>query len=224
MGQPTWSMPAALRRVLLLGPPLALAALEVIHPRPEQNAQAVMDVATWFMAFHLIQLVLIGLVALSVVLLADSVGRAAAWTTRVGVAVFLAFFCAYDSLAGIATGYAMRSARDLPRAGQEAVWDVVADWPGLDPVAFPLSIVATLGWLIALVPLAMVARRAGAPRLQWGLIALAGIFLLGGHPAPFGTLAFGCLFLAALLREWRPPAVTAPEDQGAAARLRSSPA
>jgi hypothetical protein len=222
VGQPTWSMPAAPRRVLLLGPPLALAAFEVIHPRPDENAQAVMDVATWFMAFHLIQLVLIVLVALSVVLLADGLGYAAAWSTRVGVGVFLAFFCAYDSLAGIATGYAMRSARDLPRAGQEGVWDVVEDWPGLDPVAFPLSIAATLGWLVALVPLAIVARRAGAPRLQWGLIALAGIFLLGGHPAPFGTLAFGSLFLAALLREWRPPAVTAPEAQGTGARPRNS--
>ena len=206
--QSIWPMPTGLRRALLLAPPLALAALEVIHPRPELNVRSVMDVATWFMAFHLIQLALVGLVGLWVLLLADSFGRAAAWTTRVGVGAFLVFFSAYDALAGIATGYALRTARDLSPEGQEAVWEVVKDWPGLDPVAFPLTIVAIFGWLLALVPLAVVARRSGAPRLQWALIALAGIFLMGGHPAPFGTLAFGCLFLAALLREWRPPAAT----------------
>jgi hypothetical protein len=43
----------------------------------------------------------------------------------------------------------------------------------------------------------------GAHRLQVGrgpvvLLALATIVALGGHPFPFGTVAFGCLFLAAL--------------------------
>jgi hypothetical protein len=27
------------------------------------------------------------------------------------------------------------------------------------------------------------------------------VFLMGGHPFPFGTIAFGCLFIAALLHE-----------------------
>jgi hypothetical protein len=34
-------------------------------------------------------------------------------------------------------------------------------------------------------------------------LGLAAIFLLGGHPFPRGTLAFGCFFLAALFHEWR---------------------
>jgi hypothetical protein len=66
-----WPLPATLRRVLLLLPPLAFAVLEGLHPRPDVEIQAVMDVATWFAAFHAIQLVLMGLVALSVLLLAD---------------------------------------------------------------------------------------------------------------------------------------------------------
>jgi len=72
-----------------------------------------MDVSTWFAGFHVIQLALTGLVALSVVLLADDFGRANAWLTRLGVGVFLVFFSAYEAVAGIATGLAMRSARDL---------------------------------------------------------------------------------------------------------------
>jgi uncharacterized membrane protein len=196
-----WVLPATARRVLLLAPPLAFAAFEGLHPRPEVNAQAVMDVATWFAAFHAIQLVLMGLVAVTVAILADELGAARAWSTRLGIGTFLIFFSAYDAVAGIATGLAMRSARDLPAAQQEAVFETVKDWPGFDPAVFALNIVGTLGWVVALVGIALIARRGGAPRTEWIFIGLAGLFLLGGHPFPFGTVAFGCLFIAALLHE-----------------------
>ena len=32
-----WPMPLPLRRVPLLGPPLLLAGLEIVHPRPDEN-------------------------------------------------------------------------------------------------------------------------------------------------------------------------------------------
>lgn len=64
-------------------------------------------------------------------LLAADFGRTSAWTTRLGIGVFLVFFSAYDTLAGIGTGLAMRSARDLSADQQEGVFTVVKDWPGL---------------------------------------------------------------------------------------------
>ena len=196
-----WPLSAPLRRALLLLPPLAFAAWAGIHPAPEVNAEAVMDVATWFAAFHAVQLVLMGLIALSVFLLADDFGAAGAWTTRLGIGVFLIVFSAYDAVAGIATGLAMRNARDLSPAEANGVWETVKDWPGFDPPVFALNIVGTLGWVVALVGVALAARRTGAPRTEWIFIALAGLFLMGGHPFPFGTIAFGCLFIAALLHE-----------------------
>jgi hypothetical protein len=196
-----WPLPETLRRVLLLLPPLALAALAGLHPRPDVELQSVMDVATWFAAFHVIQLVLVGLVALSVLLLADEFGAAGAWTTRLGIGIFLIFFSAYDAVAGIATGFAMRHARELSPAEQNGVWETVKDWPGFDLPVFTLGIVGTAGWVVALVGVALAARRAGAPRAEWIFIALAGLFLMGGHPFPAGTIAFGCLFIAALLHE-----------------------
>jgi uncharacterized membrane protein YhaH (DUF805 family) len=213
-------MSRPLRRVLLLGPPLGLAVWETIHPRPDLNVESVMEIATWFMAYHLVQLPLTVLLAVSVYLLADSLGRAHAWTTLVGLAVFLAFFSAYDAWAGMATGDALRTARDFSSAEQDAVWEIVEDWPGFHPVALPIAIIASLGLLLVLAPLAMAARRAGASRAQWILLLLAGIFFLGGHPFPFGTLAFGCLFLGALLLEWRPVARAA--DEAVAAPPRSN--
>jgi hypothetical protein len=213
-------MSATARRVLLLAPPLAFAGFEVIHPRPDVNAQAVMDIATWFAAFHAIQLVLVGLVAVSVAILADELGAARAWSTRLGIGVFLIFFSAYDAVAGIATGLAMRTARDLPAAQQQGVWETVKDWPGVDPPVIAINVVGTLGWVVALVGIALIARRAGVGRSEWILIGLAGVFLMGGHPFPFGTIAFGCLFIAALVHV----RTTAGADQAAVAHPRSSPA
>ena len=214
-GERAWVLPTTLRRVLLLAPPLALAALEIVHPQPDENAQALMDVATWFAGFHAIQLVLTGFVALSVLLLADSFGRANAWVTRLGIGVFLVFFSAYDTLAGIGTGLAMRSARSLSAMQQEGVFDVVEDWPALGP-AFALSIIGTAGWVIAVGALALAARRQGAPRREWILLGLAALFFLGGHPFPFGTIAFGCFFVGALLHEFRAagPAIRSRAGRG----------
>src|SRR5919106_2515621 len=198
----TWALPARTGRVLLLAPPLLLAGLEILHPQPDETVQALMDASTWFAGFHVIQLALTGLVALSVLLFADSFGRANAWLTRVGIGVFLVFFSAYDAVAGIGTGLAMRSARDLSAVQQAGVFEVVKDWPAVGP-PFALSIVGTLGWVAALGALALAARPQGAPRREWILIGLAALFLLGGHPFPQGTLAFGCFFIAALLHEFR---------------------
>ena len=199
---PTWHLPVPLRRLLILVPPLLLACLEVIHPQPEPNAQAVMDVSTWFAGFHFIQLALIGPVALSLLLLANSFGRANTWIMRLGVGVFLVFFSAYDAVAGIGMGLAMRSARDLSAIQQEGVLTVVDDWPALGP-PFALSIIGTVGWVVAVGALALAAPRQGAPRREWILLGLAAVSLLGGHPFPAGTLAFGWFFTGALLHEFR---------------------
>ena len=179
----TWQLPASLRRVLLLVPPLLLAGLEIAHPRPQMNVQAIMDASTWFATFHVIQLALIGLVAVSVLLLADNYGRATSWPTRIGIGMFMVFFSAYDTLAGIGTGLAMRSARGLSAAQQEGVFLVVKDWPGL-AAPFVLSILGTGGWVVAVGGLALAARRQAAPRREWLVLGLAAVFLMAGHPFP----------------------------------------
>jgi hypothetical protein len=69
---------------------------------------------------------------------------------------------------------------------------------------FGLSIVGTLAWVVALIAAAMALRRAGAPRVPFVLLILAGVFLMGGHPYPAGTLAFGSFFLAAAWLELAP--------------------
>jgi len=184
--------------VLVLAPPLALAALEIFHPQPDQNVSALLDVATWFTVFHVAQLALIGLVGLSVLLLARQVGGVHTWSLRLGLGLFLVFFSAYDTLAGIGTGLAMHSARTLSAAEAQSVFEVVKDWPGISPV-FALSFLGTGGWVLSVGAVALAARRRQLPRGTWVLLLLSAVLLMGGHPFPAGTLAFGCLFAAALL-------------------------
>ena len=196
-----WQLPTPARRLLLIGPPFALAVLTIFHPHPDENTQALADASTWFMAYHMIQLPLIGLVAISVFLLADGFGRASAWPVCLGIGTFLVFFSAYDTLAGIGTGLAMRGTQGLSETQQNTVFEIVKTWPAAEPWVFWLSIVGTGGWILAVGYLAFTARAAGAPRAQWIFIGLAVAFLMLGHPAPFGTLAFGSLFFAAVVHE-----------------------
>jgi hypothetical protein len=196
-----WHLSNGTRRALLLAPPLVLAGFTLLHPNPDHTVQALLDASTWFMGFHMIQLGLVGLVAVSVFVLADQFHCAGAWQTWLGMGLFLVYFSAYDTLAGIGTGLAMRSARDLATSQQEALFEVVHDWPALEPWVFWLAILGTFGWVLALGYLTVAARAARAPRAEWLLIGAAAIFLLLGHPAPFGTMAFGSLFIAALIHE-----------------------
>jgi hypothetical protein len=43
------------------------------------------------------------------------------------------------------------------------------------------------------------------------LLILAGVFLMGGHPYPYGTLAFGSFFLATAWLEFAQRVMRAPE-------------
>jgi hypothetical protein len=130
--------------------------------------------------------------------------------SRWAIGVFAVFFSAYDAAAGIATGYALRSAQGLPAGAQEAVHEAVIDMPGLSLI-FGLSIVGTVAWVVALVAAAMALRRSGVSRGAFVLLILAGVFLMGGHPYPAGTLAFGCFFLAAAWLEFGQRVMRAPE-------------
>src|SRR5918997_1180639 len=133
-----------LRRAVLLGTPLVLAVLEIFHPRPSGVAGSV-EVGGWFMWFHIIQVPLIGLIALAVYLLTEGLEGRAVSVSRWSIGVFAVFFSAYDAAAGIGTGYALREARGLSAEGQAAVYEVVKDLP-LFTLSFGCFFVAA-AWL-----------------------------------------------------------------------------
>jgi hypothetical protein len=197
---------SVLRRVVLIVTPLALAILEIFHPKPSGVADSV-EQGGWFMWFHIIQVPLIGLIALAVYLLTEGLEGRPVRVSRWAIGVFAVFFSAYDAAAGIATGYALRNAQGLSAGAQEAVHEAVIDLPGLSLI-FGLSIVGTGAWVVALIAAAIALRRAGVSRGPFILLILAGVFLMGGHPFPAGTLSFGCFFLAAAWLELAPGRLT----------------
>ena len=192
-----------LRRLVLLGTPLALAVLEIFHPERPTSAGEAVEQGGWFMWFHIIQVPLIGLIALAVYLLTEGLQGRAVRVSRWAIGVFAVFFSAYDAAAGIGTGYALRNARGLSAGAQEAIYDAVKDMPVVSLI-FVLSVVGSLAWVVSLVCAAVALRRAGASLGPFVLLILAGLFLMGGHPYPAGTLAFGCFFVAASWLEFAP--------------------
>jgi hypothetical protein len=196
-----------LRRVVLLGAPLALAILEIFHPEQPKGASEAVEQGVWFMWFHFIQVPLIGLIALAVYLLTDGLEGRSVSVSRWAIGVFAVFFSAYDAAAGIGTGYALRNARGLSAGAQEAIYEAVKDMPVVSLI-FGLSVVGSLAWVVALVAAALALRRAGASLGPFILLILAGVFLLGGHPYPAGTLAFGSFFVAAAWLEFAPGRLT----------------
>jgi hypothetical protein len=192
-----------LRRVVVLGAPLALAILEIFHPERPTSAGEAVQQGVWFMWFHFIQVPLIGLIALAAYLLTDGLEGRSASVSRWAIGVFTVFFSAYDAAAGIGTGYALRNARGLSAGAQEAIYEAVKDMPVVSLI-FGLSIVGTAAWVVGLVGAALALRRAGASLGPFILLILAGVFLMGGHPYPAGTLAFGSFFVAAAWLEFAP--------------------
>src|ERR687890_23951 len=200
-----------LRRLVLLGTPLARAILEFFHPEQPSGASEAVEQGGWFMWFHIIQVPLIGLIALAVYLLTEGLEGRAVSVSRWAIGVFAVFFSAYDAAAGIGTGYALRKAQGLSAGAQEAIYEAVKDMPVVSLI-FGLSVVGSLAWVVSLVAAAVALRRSGASLGPFILLILAGVFLLGGHPYPAGTLAFGSFFLAAAWLELAPGRLTSANE------------
>ena len=92
------------RRLLLLGTPLVLAPLMVLHQLFDQFQQP-----GAFLALHLILLPLFALMGAAIWALLEGVGGAAAWAARVAAFVFLVGYVALDAISGIAASAILAS-------------------------------------------------------------------------------------------------------------------
>lgn len=185
-----------LRRLVLLGTPLALTILMLLHPSPYDDiASELVPIAGWWITLHTVQFVLFALMGAAVWLLVAGLRGIAANLARAGAAIFVVFYDAGDAVAGIATGILARAiAEDRigERAAVEAIEALFAD-----PTKNVLFQVGIYAWMVALAAAAVALYRAGAPRPSLLLLAPAAFFLNFDHAFPFGALVFVCFFLAA---------------------------
>jgi hypothetical protein len=203
----TFSFPTGLRRLVLLGAPLAIGLLNLTHPGPDPaNPSATMfesllaqNQVDWMIALHFIQTILVGFMGLALWFLADGLRGPAVALSRFGVGAFLITYSGFDAIAGIATGTIVRHASTLP-VEQQAVVGSVLEAFSLDPMVggATFSILggaASMAWLLASLPVAIALARAGASRTAVTLLILGAVVFGVSHPAPFGPIGMA-LFLA----------------------------
>jgi hypothetical protein len=188
------SLPEAL---LVVGAPLLLAIVEIIHPQPHDLMK--LDVQTW-LAVHYAQIALFPLTALAVAWWVRGQPGIAAAVCRVALFVFGATWTAWDAVAGVATGILIQAAHNsgTPDAWSspiETIW-THAIMGGTGAPA--LAILGSVGLSIGAVAAAIVLRRAGH---SWGpivllVIASFGISIFKTHAWPGGPLTFGGIAVA----------------------------
>ena len=194
------------RRLVLLGTPVAFGVASVVHPLP--RGPSIVDalepsLGRW-LAVHVVQLLLLGLLAATLWLLVEGCATRAATVCRVALVPFLTFYSAFDAVVGIGTGMTVGLLRGLDGPARAvAVQQSQAFWnarltPGT--AIFLVVGVAVLSWLVAAGAAAVALRQAGAGRTVAGLVALAGALFAIGHPFPWGTAAMACLGTATWLR------------------------
>jgi hypothetical protein len=206
-----------LRRLVLLGTPLPLIAVGIVHPRLD-GLNASLAQADFYFALHLALIPLFALIGLAGALLTTGLyGRAAA-ISRAAMAIFVTLYAAYVTLDGVAVGMILHAMRDLPADQQAGMYQFVdAAWASRLGIATQLLVAfgGTLTWIVGILAAVVALARAGASREPLMLLTLAGLFLVGDHSTVLGSIAFGCFFLAAAWLEFAPRRIA--RNQSAAA-------
>ena len=200
--------------LLLIGVPLVWAILLLFHPGGEgdQIYQDLQDKVTRWQVVHVGMMLFIPLFAAAVYLLLRGVEGTAALVSRIGLAVFVVFYGAFELLQGIATGILVNEVNGLPQIDQATREELVqnfAEHP-LSSNAGVFNIIGGVGLITAMIGAGVALRRhAGAPRAVLVLLILAGL-LIGAHPPPFGPTGLAFFIAAVLLFQRSQSAAAAP--------------
>jgi hypothetical protein len=191
------------RRLLLIGTPAAWIVVALLHPVPDNGSiyEDLSSVSGRWLGVHLAQLCLT--VLMGAVLWTAVRGRSglAPSLTRCAVPTYLVFFAAFDAVAGIASGLAIRHGNSLTGEAQRGAAST-AEHLLLNHVAgdaSPLAAVSTVALTTAVIGVSMTWRNAGAARSIW--IPVIGGVLLNLHAAGaipvLGLAAFAYAMFAA---------------------------
>ena len=193
------------RWLLLLGTPIALGAVLWIHPHGGAYETVAAAADTW-LAVHLLLLPLFALLGAVVYVLLEGFSGRAATIGRLGVAVYVVFYTAFESIAGIATGLLVTGTGSLSgteRAGAIAAYDAIVT----SPVVGALALLDVAGMLVAIAALALELRRAGAPTLAVASLAGVPIAIVGHGGTPIDAVGMGLFLVGVVWLEfgWRRP-------------------
>jgi hypothetical protein len=179
------------RRLLLLGTPLVLASLMVLHRLIDQFERP-----DAFLALHLLLLPLFALMGVAVWALLEGVGGAVAWAARALAFVFLVGYVALDAISGIAASAVLASGAPWSKDAVQALF-------ASGPAALP-TVVAVLAWRVSVLLAAWALYRAGRPLAPLVLLVATAVWLNNDHGGVRGVVVFGGFALAAAWLEFFP--------------------
>jgi hypothetical protein len=191
-----------IRRVLLIGGPLALAIVLWWHPAGGENVYEGVrnDVDAW-LTVHTAFLLATPLLGIAAFVMLHGISSRAATVSRIALVFFLVFYTAYESNVGIGTGILVDYANGLPASEQAVVADAIQDYNRNPILTDPsLSLLAGgFGWIVAMIAAAVAFRQVGA---SWGLTLLIGFAaVFAVHPPPVGPIGLVCFAAALVLVE-----------------------
>jgi hypothetical protein len=199
---------AWLRRACFLGAVVGYFIIGAIHPADLE----VGDETSLYLGIHLVQLVLILLVAWGIWLLVKDLPGRAAKVARVAILPFAIVYSAFDAIAGVAIGIIVREANGLSAVEGAAVQRVFDDSDGVtEAITAAFWAGGGLTWFVMALAAALAVKPIGGlgPTL---LMAIGAAIFAVGHPfppGPIGIALFGLGFLWLEIRREHAPATEA---------------
>ncbi len=152
------------RRVIILGTPLALGILELFHPILSKGIyNGISNQLGWWITLHFLQLPLFCLLAFAVYLLLDSVQGTLATLSKVALAIFVIFYPALDAILGLGSS-AMVSYGNAMGGIPQAVIGSSLDNFFFNPVTLLVGTLGELGWALGLLLAVLALSRPTQPR------------------------------------------------------------
>jgi hypothetical protein len=198
-----------LRRWLFLVAVAGYIVLGLVHPADLK----VGDDTTLYLWIHIVQPILILLLAWGLWLLVEDLPGRAAQAARLAIVPYAIAYATLDAVAGIATGMVVREANRMSAAEGAIVQRV---WDDADAVTNAFSagvyLAAGVAWLTAAVAVAVAIKQVGGlgPTL---LMAIGAAVFAVGHPFPPGPIGIALFGLGVAWLEVRRHAATAPAAQ-----------
>jgi hypothetical protein len=210
------------RLVLLIGAPLAFAVTGLLHLVPASGATAGSDFehvighSTLWIGIHVVQLVIISLLAFAVAALTAGVDQPTARVSRAALVPFVAFYSAFDASVGLSGGLLARYVEEHPasRGQVNPAGEAVTDPLG-QPVLAGIDLAAVAAWMLAIVAAAIAVRRSGVRMLGPVLLVVGAVIFAVDHAAPFGPIGMLVFAAAAVIidRGQRPQMPAQPVAQ-----------
>jgi hypothetical protein len=187
---------------LLVAIPLAWVVVALIHPQGSGDVyEGLRDEVGRWIGVHLAQPVLaIGLAAVLWMLLLGRRGTAAA-VARFAIPVWLVSFTAFDSIAGLATGLAIRHANGLAgaeQAGAASTAQYMLDNHFAGSIS-PVWLLQATAFVTMIIATALVLRSAGASRGLFVAMLVGALHVF--HAGPISAVGLLAITVAVLLAD-----------------------